>query len=380
MSSNSRSYFRDLCSLNMDTSLSLDEKIEQAISIGRDRLALQYGVLSYTAEGAYEVVGSSIQTGDYEAGTVHNLDETWCRHVVSDNETIIISDAENSRFADDIARETTGLQCYIGAPIEIDGETYGTLCYSDETPREEEFSSADQQFVELLTKWISYEIAQEKHYQTITAQNDRLNEFAGILAHDIRNPLSGAIGYTELALETAPESIADHLEKVAKSLNRIDSLITDTLSLARKGNDVGKREPVDLESVAQASWDTVSPTNATLTVTNNRTIKADESRLKQLLENLFRNVEDHCGDDVTVTVHGTDDGFVVCNDGPKMPEPIVSSLFGGTFGSERPGLGLLIIERIVSGHGWTGTVESTPEQTKFEFSGIGTATKADATV
>lgn len=376
MSSDESDYFRDLCSLYIDSSLTLNEKIEQAIKIGRERLEIQYGVLSYTAEGEYEVMDSSIETGDYAAGTVYNLDETWCRHVVNENDMIIISDADNSEFATDIAREATGLQCYIGAPIEIDGEIYGTLCYSDDSPREHDFNEADKRFVEMLTQWISYEIAQKKHYQTIENQNERLDEFAGILAHDIRNPLSGAIGFTEFALETAPDTIVDHLERIRDSLNRIEDLITDTLSLAREGSDVGKREPVDLESIAETTWETVSPSNATLTISNTRTLIADESRLKQLFENLFRNVEEHCGDDVSVTVRGTDDGFEVINDGPEMPEPISSSLFGGSFGSERPGLGLLIVERIVSGHGWTGKVESTQQETKFRFSGLGKATKA----
>lgn len=41
------------------------------------------------------------------------------------------------------------------------------------------------------------------------------------------------------------------------------------------------------------------------------------------------------------------------------------------------GLGLLIIERVVSGHGWEGTVER-DDGTRFEFSGIGTVTEKPA--
>ncbi|MFB9812406.1 GAF domain-containing sensor histidine kinase [Haloarcula sebkhae] len=380
MAADADDYFRDLYELGANRSLSLDEKIEQAITIGRDRLGLAYGVLSYTAEGEYNVVGSTIETGDYAAGTVHNLDETWCRHVVNDREMLIVSDADASEYADDIAAEATGLQCYIGSPILVDGETYGTLCYSDDSPRKRDFGEQEQQFVELLTQWISYEIERHKHYQTVEAQNERLNEFAGVLAHDIRNPLTAAIGYTEYALESVPDSVATHLHTVLDSLDRIETLITNTLSLARDGADVGEREPVDIAAIARDAWDIVSPPNATLTVSDSRTIMADRSRLQQLFENLFRNVKEHCGEDVIVSVRGTETGFEVSNDGPELPESIAESVFGGSFGQNRVGLGLLIVERIVSGHGWEGDVETTPEETKFIFSDIGTATKAGKTV
>jgi len=380
MSQEPDNYFRDLYELGADRSLSLAEKIERAVTLGRDRLDLAYGVLSYTADGEYEVIGSTIMTGEYSAGSVSRLEETWCRHVVDGQEMLVVANAGTSAYADDIARETTGLQCYIGAPIVIDGETYGTLCYSDDTPRDRDFGETEQRFVELLTQWISYEIEREKHYETVEAQNERLNEFAGVLAHDIRNPLTAAIGYTEYAIETAPESITTHLQTVMDSLDRIEELITSTLSLAREGVDVGERDPVNLDDVAHEAWELVSPTNATLHVVENRTVTADRSRLRQLFENVFRNVKEHCGDEVTVTVRGTASGFEIVNDGPEMPTEIAESLFSGSFGADRVGLGLLIVERIVSGHGWDGTIETGPDETRFTVSGIGTATKAPTSV
>jgi signal transduction histidine kinase len=380
MSQRSDNYFRDLYELGADRSLPLAEKIEQAVTLGRDRLCLAYGVLSYTADGEYQVVDSTMVTGEFTAGSVSKLEETWCRHVVDDQEMLVVANAEGSRYTDDVAREATGLQCYIGAPIVIDGETYGTLCYSDDTPRDRDFGETEQRFVELLTQWISYEIEREKHYRTVEAQNDRLNEFAGVLAHDIRNPLTAAIGYTEYALETAPESLTTHLQTVLDSLDRIEELIASTLSLAREGVDVGERDPVDLGDVAHEAWELVSPANATLQVVESRSVTADESRLRQLFENVFRNVKEHCGDEVTVTVRGTASGFEIVNDGQEMPTEIAESLFSGSFGADRVGLGLLIVERIVSGHGWDGTIETGPEETKFTFSGVGTATKAPTSV
>lgn len=372
--SEATNYFRDLYELGAEPSLSLSEKIERAINLGRDRLGVPYGVLSYTGSGDYEIVDSTFSEGDYVAGSVHDIETTWCRHVVADGELLAIANARESTYSEDIAREVTGLQCYIGAPILVDGETYGTLCYSGENPRETDFTDDEKRFVRLLTRWIGYELEREKHYQSLDAQNERLNEFAGVLTHDLRNPLTAARGYTELAAESVDEPEASYLQTALDALDRMETLIDKTLALARKGGDVGEREPVDLGGLARTAWQTVDPAEATLVVETDRLVMADKSRLLQLFENLFRNVDEHCGDGTTVSVRGTAEGFEVADDGPGLPKDIADALFGGDFESARPGLGLVIVERVVSGHGWDGHVE-VRDGTTFVFSGVGAVTE-----
>ena len=371
--SETEQYFQDLYEIGVDRSRPLEEKIDEAITIGSRRLGVPYGVLSYTGGGEYEIIDSTFADGDYVAGTVHDLETTWCRHVAGDQKLLAIPNAEESAYGDDIAREATGLQCYIGAPVIVDGESYGTLCYSGEEPREEAFTEQEERFVELLTDWISYEIERKKHYAMLDQQNERLTEFAGILTHDLRNPLTSARGYTELVSETVTDPEAGHLQTVLGSLDRMETLITETLNLARDGGEVGEREPVDLDTITRAAWQTVQPPNARLDVADSRTVLADESRLRQLFENLFRNVAEHCGEDVTVTVRGTDDGFVIADDGPGLPDSVADSLFDTDTEHGHVGLGLLIVERVVTGHGWDGRV-TVGDGTQFAFTGVGRVT------
>lgn len=363
-------YFRDLYELGVDESLPLEEKIARAIAVGRDRLGVQHGVLSYTGGGEYEIIDSTVTGGEYASGTVHDLETTWCRHVVDGSGVLAVSDAGDSEYVDDIAREATGLQCYIGAPVTVDGEVYGTLCYSGNEPRERDFTDEEKRFVRLLTRWVGYELERKKHYATLEAQNERLDEFAGVLAHDLRNPLTSAYGYTELVSEMVSDPEAEHLQTVLDSLDRMEELINETLALARKGKDVGERDSVELGALARSAWELVNPENATLVVENDRELSADRSRLRQLFESMFQNVTQHCGEDVTVTVRGTDDGFSVADDGPGLSPEIAESLFAGEFEADRLGLGLLTIERVVSGHGWQGRVEI-DDGTRFVFSGVG---------
>lgn len=372
--SGTEQYFQDLYEIGVDRSLPLEQKIDEAITIGSERLDVPYGVLSYTGAGDYEIIDSTFSEGEYVAGTVHDLETTWCRHVAGDQEILAVSNAKESPYSDDIAPEATGLQCYIGAPIVLDGESYGTLCYSGEEPRDDDFTDNEERFVGLLSDWIGYEMERKKHYKMLDKQNEQLTEFAGILTHDLRNPLTAARGYTELVSEMVSDPEAGYLDTVLGSLDRMETLITETLDLARDGGEVGERESVELDSIARMAWKTVNPPNAELEVEHTRALLADKSRLQQVFENLFRNVAEHCGPDTTVTVRGTDDGFVVSDDGPGLPESIADSLFDSDSEHGHVGLGLLIIERVVSGHGWHGSV-SVDNGTQFSFSGIGRVTE-----
>ncbi|MFW5917752.1 MAG: PAS domain S-box protein, partial [Halorubrum sp.] len=84
--------------------------------------------------------------------------------------------------------------------------------------------------------------------ETLRRQNERLDEFASIVSHDLRNPLSVAEGYVDLARETGD---VDHLAKAADAIDRMDELVADLLSLARQGRAVGETESVSLSAVAR---------------------------------------------------------------------------------------------------------------------------------
>ncbi|WP_049913497.1 two-component system sensor histidine kinase NtrB [Haloferax prahovense] len=185
-------------------------------------------------------------------------------------------------------------------------------------------------------------------------QKDRLNEFADILTHDIRNPLSIAYGYTEIAHE---QHESPELERVLASLTRIDDLVSDILALSKRGEVVGETESVDIRECLHASWSSVETQQATLQLDDDLgVIAADKSRFQELLENLFRNAVEHAGAGATVTVGSLldDTGLYIEDDGPGIAEPIRSEIFthGYSTTADGTGYGLSIVSQIVEGHGW----------------------------
>jgi signal transduction histidine kinase len=228
----------------------------------------------------------------------------------------------------------------------------------------------------VLAEWVGAELEREKHYADLREQNERLDEFTGIIAHDLRNPLAGAIGFTELAQEIVTGQAAEFLGRVRNSLNRMELMISECLILAKEGADVGERTAVELEPLVRNAWDTVRTRNGTLTVdiAPGTTIIADEMRLLRLFENLFRNGVEHVGPNVSMTVTGDVDGFTVMDDGPGLPSAVESALVtADTENVKSFGLGLLVVQRVITGHGWDLTVTSSEEGTQFAVTDINTA-------
>ncbi len=215
-------------------------------------------------------------------------------------------------------------------------------------------------------------------------QNDRLDQFASVVSHDLRNPLSVAEGRLQLARE---EFDSDHLDAVERSHDRMSELIDQLLTLARQGDEVSDVAPVDLATTARRCWGAVETADARIEVETDRTIRADEPRLRQLFENLFRNAvehgstgnrteaDDHDDPGVTVTVGDCEDGFYVADDGPGIPpeerdqvfEPGYSSMADGT------GFGLSIVAEIAEAHGWSVRVADDVDGAtgaRFEFTGV----------
>ncbi|MFB6361224.1 MAG: PAS domain S-box protein [Halobacteriales archaeon] len=218
------------------------------------------------------------------------------------------------------------------------------------------------------------QVVQQERLRTreaeLTRQNDRLAEFASIVSHDLRNPLSVAEGGLELARE---ECQSEQLDRIDHALQRMDDLIDDLLTLAREGETVTDPEPVDIPALVEDCWATVETAEAKLEIDIDRTISADESRLKQVLENLIRNAVEHGGEAVTVTIGELDSGFYVEDDGPGIPESDRDQIFEAGYSTNEAGngIGLSIVEQIIQAHGWGIQVTAGRDGgTRFEITGI----------
>ncbi|PAU83419.1 sensor histidine kinase [Halorubrum salipaludis] len=257
-------------------------------------------------------------------------------------------------------------------------------------------------------------------------QRERLEEFASVVSHDLRNPLSVAVGNIELAREFDGEEADERLDRAQDALDYMDDLIGDLLALAREGRTVEETATIDLRTVVDQAWRTIgAPEAVDLVVADPLPwIECDRGRLRQALENLFRNAIEHgAGDDISIDIgdgsaerasdgidpdafgggRGSDsepdafegdagetdesetdpslrvfvgrlpDGFYVADDGAGIDPSDRDAVFdpGHSTDTDGTGFGLSIVDRIAEAHGWEVSVaESRAGGARFEFTGV----------
>ncbi|WP_231186931.1 PAS domain S-box protein [Haladaptatus sp. DYF46] len=210
----------------------------------------------------------------------------------------------------------------------------------------------------------------EQRKQELQRQNERLEEFASVISHDLRNPLNVAQGHLELAREREEDV---HFEKSENALDRMETLIADLLTLAREGHVVNETESVELPKIVRQAWSSVDTCESVLVVDKLGTLDADPGRLQELFENLFRNAVEHAGDETTVRVGELTDGFFVEDDGPGIPPEDREAVFEHGYTTVRAGsgLGLSIVSTIANAHGWSISVRDGPDGgARFRICGI----------
>jgi signal transduction histidine kinase len=218
----------------------------------------------------------------------------------------------------------------------------------------------------VLHRTLRYALERHAQQQELRRQNHRLEKFANVVSHDLRNPLSVATGRIEMV-------DSEHADVIERNLDRMETIIEDVLTLAREGKSVEETEPVDLSSLATQCWENVETADASLSTDDDISIMADQSRCRQLLENLIRNSVEHVGDDVSIHIGRREDGFYFEDDGPGIPEDKREEVFeaGYTTNRDGTGFGLNIVREVAEAHGWSVEItEGSEGGARFDFTGV----------
>ncbi|WP_135303040.1 GAF domain-containing sensor histidine kinase [Haloarcula amylovorans] len=211
-----------------------------------------------------------------------------------------------------------------------------------------------------------------EHERKLEASNQRLESFASMLAHELRNPVTiGQIYSQQLPEETDAEAT----EYVTEAFDRIENMIDVMLVVTQGQAAIGESEGISLGPAAREAWESLNTPEATLQVETDIQIETDETYIHHLFQNLFENAIQHGRNDATVRVGKMEDGFFVADDGGGIPAAERERVFemGVTTAADNggTGLGLAFVRELASVYDWSLRVtESAAGGARFEFADV----------
>ena len=280
------------------------------------------------------------------------------------------SSAPAAALSDGAAESTVdGPPATVHVPLVVDWELSGIVAFESDDDRV--WTDEEVDLYRTVGDLIAHTIARNDRRAALRRQAEQLEQFSAVVSHDLRNPLNVLSGYLSLSeAELSPS----RYEAMSGAVDRMETLIDDLLMLARRGETIGETELVPIEAVAEDAWRSVRAPDATLTIAGEvGRVEADPSRLRQALENLFRNAIDHGGPGVEIEIgpiaaEGGVGGMYVADDGPGIPPELVDTVFdSGVSSADSSGIGLAIVDRIVAAHDWD-IEASNDDGARFEFS------------
>jgi len=337
----------------------VDEKISELLAVGAEYLGAEYGYLSVVDQQAdhWERVLSSADYEVVEENAVQDLSETYCRRTLDADRQLTIHDAPNQGLEDDPAFERLGYHCYVGTPVIVDGEQYGTVCFVATEPREEPYTDAEQLFAELVARTVVHELDSAKKTEQFRNQVNLTTVLTRVLRHNLRNNVTVIRGNAQAMGERLVDD--SYSERIMANVDELIDLGDKARKLESVIDQTTPREPTDLGALAASvarRVETVVPA-ATITVDATGGITAVRPSFERALRELIENAAKHGSErpSVAVSIERTDTAVVIeiTDDGPGLPRQERKVLQNE---AETPlvhgsGLGLWIAHWVVTNHG-----------------------------
>jgi signal transduction histidine kinase len=207
----------------------------------------------------------------------------------------------------------------------------------------------------------------ETSNKSLVQLNVEKNEFLGMAAHDLKNPLGVILGSADLiAMSSGDPETLQMVESISAAATRMRNLITELLdaNAIEQGMFASKREVCDAAELVNISvennYANAARKNITLAIgaTPNLLAKADRNATLQILDNLISNAVKYSPPATTVHIHTMPEVntivIAVRDEGPGLSHEDQKKLFGKytrltarpTGGESSTGLGLSIVKKL----------------------------------
>ncbi len=228
----------------------------------------------------------------------------------------------------------------------------------------------------------------EETMAALARSNEDLKQFAYVASHDLQEPLRMVASYTQLLADRYSDQLDEKAHKfiayAVDGASRMQALILDLLAFSRVETRAQPLKPIDAQSAVEAAMvnlqAVIDETGSLVTTDDLPRIRADESQLVMLFQNLINNgIKFQNGrhpPHIHVSAQPDNGGwcFSVLDNGigidAKYKEKVFLIFQRLHTRDEYPGtgIGLALCKRIVNRHGGRIWFESSPGQgTTFFF-------------
>lgn len=259
------------------------------------------------------------------------------------------------RFEHRLARRGSGLrdlQAYYRPHRGLDGRVAGAVTLLTD-----------------ITDHKSLELRLARQTRDLTRSNEELEQFAYVASHDLKAPLRGIDNLVTWIEEDLEGSLAGdtrtNMDLIKSRVRRLESLLDDLLAYSRAGRGDAPIDTVDTRRLVEELGELITPPSGFVIAADESlpTLRAARAPLMQALQNLMSNAikhHDHPQDGhiwVAAKDHGPTVEFIVCDDGPGIPEQYRERVFG-MFQTLKPrdevegsGMGLAIVRKLAEAQG-----------------------------
>ncbi|MEM7158633.1 MAG: GAF domain-containing sensor histidine kinase [Myxococcota bacterium] len=382
----SEAVIRTLYAITSEHEQGFDHQLRRLLRLGCERFDLDIGVLSNIRGERYTIVhvvappSLSLSDGDeFELGV------TPCSLTLRAEGPITFENMGQTHETHP-AYTSFRLESYIGVPITVDGECFGTLNFSSPEPRARHFDEVDVDALQLMGQWVGTELARRRRLDDLRAANTELEAFGRAVSHDLRSPLTAAIGYVDIFRKEHEASLDDEakedLTQLRASVMRMNTLVEGMMGLFRLSSAEPARESVDLSAIAMEIAERLKVQNPARrvewSIADGLHAVGDRALLHSLLDNLLRNAWKFSASETPARIEvGRNEGegaacFYVRDNGVGLPPGKAERIFEPfvRLDDDAPGdgLGLATARRIVRAHGGKIWARSAPEGgTTFSF-------------
>ncbi len=153
--------------------LSFEEKTEELLRLGAEQFDLPLGSLAQVEGDCYRVA-FSVSPGDViPVGTEFATGSTYCAEALKLLDAVSFEEAGATERRDTPAYQSFGLEAYLGTPVRVNGDVWGTLCFAGRQAHPHLFTSGDRELLRLMAQWVGGEIARRQAEDSIKESEER---------------------------------------------------------------------------------------------------------------------------------------------------------------------------------------------------------------